>query len=60
MYDDNDRKNQRRNSLKKKNSKNQDDFIEHRDKAKIKKALKSKLEQIKEEELWDDWENEIP
>lgn len=56
-----DRKSLRRDSFKQKkcNNKNFVDKAENRDKAKLKKALKSKLEKIKEEEIWEDWENEI-
>lgn len=55
-----DRKSLRRDNFKqKRNTKDFADRIEHRDKAKIKKALKSKMERIKEEEIWEDWENEI-
>lgn len=55
-----DRKSLRRDNFKqKRNTKDFADRIENRDKAKIKKALKSKMERIKEEEIWEDWENEI-
>lgn len=55
-----DRKSLRRDNFKqKRNTKDFADRIENRDKAKIKKALKSKIERIKEEEIWEDWENEI-
>jgi hypothetical protein len=55
-----DRKSLRRDSFKqKKSTQNFTDKLESRDKAKIKKALKSKMEKIKEEEIWEDWENEI-
>lgn len=57
----NDRKNCRRDSFKKKHTiKRNDDFSgEIRDRAKIKKALKSKIEKMKEDELWEEWEDEI-
>lgn len=60
MYEENDRKNQRRDSFRKKHLKNRDDsLIEHRDTHKIKKALKSKIDKMREQELWEDWEDEI-
>jgi hypothetical protein len=55
-----DRKNNRRQSFKKKISTNKVDYdIEKRDRAKIKNQLKTKIERIREEEIWEDWENEI-
>lgn len=60
MYEENDRKNQRRDNFRKKHLKNRDDNLaEHRDNFKLKKALKSKIDQIREQELWEDWEDEI-
>jgi len=55
-----DRKNNRRQSFKKKISTNKVDYdIEKRDRAKIKNQLKTKIERMREEEIWEDWENEI-
>lgn len=55
-----DRKNNRRQSFKKKISTNKLDYdIEKRDRAKIKNQLKTKIERMREEEIWEDWENEI-
>lgn len=55
-----DRKNNRRKSFKKKISSDRIDYdIEKRDRTKIKNQLKTKIERMREEEIWEDWENEI-
>lgn len=55
-----DRKNKGRNKIKyKRLDKNMYHDFDNRDRSKIKKQMKSKIEQMREEELWEDWENEI-
>lgn len=55
-----DRKNRGRNKIKyRKLDKNMYHDLDCRDRSKIKRRIKSKLEEIREEELWEDWENEI-
>ena len=55
-----DRKNKGRNKIKyKRLDKNMCHDFDSRDRSKIKKQMKSKIEQIREEELLEDWENEI-
>lgn len=61
MNEENDRKIQRRDSFKKKHLDIRDDTIlEHRASNKLKKQFKQKKQQLRAEELWEDWENEIP
>lgn len=55
-----DRKKHGRNKIKYKfldKSRNRD--LESRDKSRVKKQIKSKLEEIRQEEIWEDWEDEI-
>jgi len=55
-----DRKSVRRKSFKKKITSDRVDYdIEKRDRTKIKNQLKTKIERMREEEIWEDWENEI-
>jgi len=54
-----DRKQNRRTSFNNKKHTVKEKFIEQRDKAKIKKELRSKMEKMKEEELWEEWDDEI-
>ena len=59
-FDYDDRKIHRRSNLEdKKITKYNIDKLEHRSKAKTKKELRSKLEEMREEELWEEWEDEI-
>lgn len=56
-----DRKKYGRNKIKYKFlDKNRSKDIEHRDKSRIKKQIKSKIEEMRQEEIWEDWEDEIP
>jgi hypothetical protein len=62
IYEENpeDRKQNRRAVFNnKKQQPVKEKFMEQRDKTKIKKELKSKIEKMKEEELWEEWDNEI-
>lgn len=60
MNEENDRKIQRRDNFKKKHLDTRDDgAIEYRDTNKLKKQFKQKKQQLRAEELWEDWENEI-
>jgi hypothetical protein len=61
IYEENpeDRKKNRRTSFINKKHTVKEKFVEQRDKAKIKKELKSKMEKMKEEELWEEWDDEI-
>jgi hypothetical protein len=54
-----DRKEHRRKKLNQKNSESFDSYREEDYKArkKNKQQLKNKISEMKEEELWDDWEN---
>jgi len=54
-----DRKNYRRNSFKNKRLDNKAKDIERRDSIKIKKQRKNKMMEIEQDELWEEWENEI-
>jgi hypothetical protein len=53
-----DRKNNRRKNLQQKISKRYED-LEYKDSNKIKKQLKRDKEFLKQEELWEEWEDEI-
>ena len=55
-----DRKKYGRNKIKYKFlDKNKRNDSESRDKSRIKKQIRSKIEEIRQEEMWEDWENEI-
>lgn len=55
-----DRKKYGRNKIKYKFlDKNRNRDLESRDKSKIKKQIRSKLEEMRQEEIWEDWEDEI-
>ena len=55
-----DRKEYRRNTIKsKKTVKGNDYSIDKRDKNKIKKAFKHKKRELEEEEIWEQWRDEI-
>jgi len=54
-----DRKNYRRDSFKNKRLDNKAKDIERRDSIKIKKQRKNKMMEIEQDELWEEWENEI-
>lgn len=56
---DSDKKDLRRQKLADKSYKKQKISEEQRFISKSKKELKKKIEYIREEELWEDWENEI-
>lgn len=52
-------KDQRRQKFLDKNFKKREISEEQRFLSKNKKQIKKKIEDIREEELWEDWENEI-
>ena len=52
-----DRKSSRREKLTSKKKVDQNFDQSNRDIKKIKKDYKSKIEEIKQEELWEEWEN---
>lgn len=54
------RKDLRRNNLKKKTlEKRSSDNIDYKDQHKLKKQYKKHIEEIEQEELWEEWKNEI-
>jgi hypothetical protein len=56
MYDSDNRKNNRRDKIVSKNFKKDKISEEQRFLSKIKKQKRQKIENIREEELWEDWE----
>jgi|TARA_Y100000385_G_C12782831_1_gene504246 hypothetical protein len=55
-----DRKEYRRTTLRsKKNGKDKDYSVDKKDNNKIQKAFKHKKRELKEEEMWEQWEDEI-
>lgn len=55
-----DRKEYRRNTLKsKKNGKEQKYSVDKKDSNKIQKAFKNKKRELSEEEIWEQWEDEV-
>lgn len=58
--DYNDKKNQRRDSIKHKKGKTKKfDDLEFRDQSRLRKAFKHKRTEIDQEELWEEWQDEI-
>lgn len=58
-FDFEKRKNNRRQNIQKKNMDRKSNDIDYRDVNKLKKQFKKHREDLKQEELWEDWENEI-
>lgn len=58
-FDFEKRKNNRRQNMQKKTQYRQDGDIEHRDINKLKKRFKKNKEELRQEELWEEWEDEI-
>jgi hypothetical protein len=56
MYDSDNRKNNRREKIISKNFKKNKISEEQKFLSKVKKEKKQKIEHIREEELWEDWE----
>jgi hypothetical protein len=56
MYDSDNRKNTRREKIVSKNFKKNKISEEEKFLSKVKKEKKQKIEHIREEELWEDWE----
>ena len=55
-----DRKEYRRNTLRsKKNGKEQEYSVDNKDSSKIQKAFKNKKRELSEEEIWEQWEDEV-
>jgi hypothetical protein len=54
-----DRKNYRREKLSNKKKTSKDLDQSYKDIKKIKKEYRSKIEEMEQEELWEEWENEI-
>lgn len=55
-----DKKTQRRDNIKNKKGKTKRfDDIEHRDQSRLKKAFKHKRLEMDQEELWEEWQDEI-
>tara|TARA_R100001163_G_C5012282_1_gene157776 strand:+ start:736 stop:915 length:180 start_codon:yes stop_codon:yes gene_type:complete len=55
-----DRKEYRRTTLRsKKNGKDKDYSVDKKDSNKIQKAFKHKKRELEEEEMWEQWEDEI-
>lgn len=63
QYDDSsysDRKHQRRDNITRKKSRPKNsEPIDHRDQSKLNKAFKHKKREIYEEEIWEEWQDEI-
>ena len=57
MQDSEDRKDNRRRNILNKNLKKEQISEEQRFLSKAKKQKKQQIEELREEELWDDWEN---
>lgn len=53
------RKNNRRENIQKKNLNRRSNDMDYRDTNKLKKEFKKHKEEIRQEELWEDWEDEI-
>ncbi len=53
------RKNNRRENIQKKNLNRRFNDIDYRDTNKLKKQFKKHKEEMRQEELWEDWEDEI-
>jgi hypothetical protein len=53
------RKNNRRQNIQKKNLNRRSNDIDYRDTNKLKKQFKKHKEEMRQEELWEDWEDEI-
>jgi hypothetical protein len=53
------RKNNRRQNIQKKYLDRKSNDIDYRDNSKLKKQFKKNKEEMQQEELWEDWENEI-
>ena len=53
------RKNNRRQNIQKKNLDRRANDIDYRDSHKLKKQFKKHKEDLRQEELWEDWENEV-
>jgi hypothetical protein len=56
MYDSDNRKNTRREKIVSKNFKKNKISEEQRFLSKVKKEKRQKIEHLREEELWEDWE----
>ena len=57
---DQERKEYRRNTLRsKKNIKDKEYSVDKKDSSKIKKEFKNKKRQLAQEEMWEQWEDEI-
>lgn len=57
---DGDRKSYRRDNISRKKIKPKDtDFIDSRDQSKLNKAFKHRKREIYEEEIWEEWQDEI-
>lgn len=56
---DEDRKSLRRNSFKNKHQEKKIKDIEKRDFTKIKQQRKHKIEEMKQEEIWQEWSDEV-
>lgn len=63
QYDDsdyNDKKSQRRDNIKHKKGKTRPfDDMENRDRSRLNKAYKHKKAEMDQEELWEEWQDEI-
>lgn len=57
-FEDKDRKEHRRKKLDTKNKEKREYSEEYRFIKKSKKELKNRISQMREEELWDDWEKD--
>lgn len=53
------RKNSRRQNIQKKSLDRRSNDMDYRDSNKLKKQFKKHKEEIRQEELWEDWEDEI-
>lgn len=58
-FDFENRKNNRRQNIQKKNLDRKSSDIDYRDNNKLKKQFKKHKEDLRQEELWEDWEDEV-
>lgn len=58
-FDFEKRKNNRRQNIQKKNLDRKNNDSDYFEGNKVKKQLKKNIEDLRQEELWEDWDNEI-
>lgn len=58
-FDFENRKNNRRQNIQKKNLDRKSSDLDYKDNNKLKKQFKKQKENLRQEELWEDWEDEV-